>query len=154
MTEKKKTSFKIISGMKFYIPSDLAKILDLTEFTIRYYLRQKKLKGVRLGGRWYISEANLKSFLGGGRFFDQPDDVIMDQINQAIKLTFEANVEWLAHRVKELIITDLTKNITEKLIKVDQINVKSTEFESKEKTAERIRKTEKVKKDFVESKQL
>ncbi|MBA7570617.1 hypothetical protein ES708_12370 [subsurface metagenome] len=154
MTEKKKSSLKVISGMKFYIPSDLAKILDLTEFTIRYYLRQKKLKGVRLGGRWYISEANLKSFLGGGRFFDQPDDVIMDQINQAIKLTFEANVEWLAFKVKELIIKDLTANIIESLKKADQINVRSTEFESKEKTAERIRKTEKTKKEFEEAKQL
>ncbi|MBA7515703.1 hypothetical protein ES705_07746 [subsurface metagenome] len=121
MTEKKKSSLKVISGMRFYIPSDLAIILDLTEYTIRYYLRQKKLKGVRLGGRWYISEANLKAFLGGGRFFDQSDNVIMDQINQAIKLTFESNVKWLAHKVKELIIDDLTKNFRDNLKEISQI---------------------------------
>ncbi len=154
MTKKKKSSLKIISGMKFYIPSDIAKLLDLTEYSIRCYLRDKKLKGIKIGGRWYISEANFKAFLGGGRFFDQSDDVIVDQINQAIKLTFEANVEWLAHRVKELIIKDLTANIIEQIKKADQLNVRSTEFESKEKTAERIRKTKKVKKEFEEAKQL
>lgn len=122
MTEKKRTSLKVISGMKFYIPSDLAKILDLTEYTIRHYLRRKVLKGVRLGGRWYISEANLKAFLGGGRFFDQSDDVIMDQINQAIKLTFESNVPWLAKEVKKLIIEDLTKIMSERFKQIDENN--------------------------------
>ena len=120
MTEKR-NPLKIISGMKFYIPSDIARILDLTEYTVRYYLRQKKLKGVRLGGRWYISEANFKAFLGGGRFFDQSDDKIMDSINEAIKMTFEPNVKWLAFEVKKLIIDDLRKNFRENLEEVNQI---------------------------------
>ncbi|MBA7592584.1 hypothetical protein ES708_34772 [subsurface metagenome] len=120
MTEKK-NPLRVISGMKFYIPSDIARILDLTEYTVRYYLRQKKLKGVRLGGRWYISEANFKAFLGGGRFFDQSDDKIMDSINEAIKMTFESNVKWLAFEVKKLIIDDLRKNFRENLEEVNQI---------------------------------
>ncbi|MBA7592275.1 hypothetical protein ES708_34453 [subsurface metagenome] len=120
MTEKR-DPLRVISGMKFYIPSDLAKILDLKEHTIRHYLRQKKLKGVRLGGRWYISEANFKAFLGGGRFFDQSDDRIMDSINEAIKMTFEANVKWLALEVKKLIIDDLRKNFRENLEEVNRI---------------------------------
>ena len=121
MTEKKR-HLKVISGMKFYVPSDIAKLLDLTEYSIRCYLRDKKLKGIKIGGRWYISEANFKAFLGGGRFFDQSDDVIMDQINHAIKLTFEANVKWLAYEVKKLIIDDLTKIMTEKFKQIAENN--------------------------------
>jgi len=144
VTEKKKSSLKVISGMKFYIPSDLAKILDLTEYTIRYYLRRKTLKGVRLGGRWYISEANLKAFLGGGRFFDQSDDVIMDQINQAIKLTFESNVPWLAKEVKKLIIEDLTKIMSERFKQIDENNKQFSE-----RAGEHLkRRTEVAKKEF------
>jgi predicted transcriptional regulator len=120
MTEKR-NPLRVISGMKFYIPSDIARILDLTEYTVRYYLRQKKLKGVRLGGRWYISEANFKAFLGGGRFFDQSDDRIMDSINEAIKMTFESNVKWLAFEVKKLIIDDLIKNFRDNLEEINRI---------------------------------
>ena len=120
MTEKR-NPLRVISGMKFYIPSDIARILDLTEYTVRYYLRQKKLKGVRLGGRWYISEANFKAFLGGGRFFDQSDDKIMDSINEAIKMTFEANIKWLALEVKKLIIDDLIKNFRDNLEEINRI---------------------------------
>lgn len=143
MTEKKRR-LRVISGMKFYIVSDLAEILDLKEHTIRYYLRQKKLKGIRIGGRWYISEANFKAFLGGGRFFDQSDDVIMDQINHAIKLTFEANVKWLAYKVKELIIDDLTKIMSERFKQIDENN---KQFSGK--IAEHFRNREKgIKKEF------
>ncbi len=147
MTEKKKR-LRVISGMKFYIVRDLAKILDLTEYTIRYYLRQKKLKGVRLGGRWYISEANLKAFLGGGRFFDLPDDIIMDQINEAIKLTFKSNVEWLAYHVKKLIIKDLTEVMTEKFKIIDEHNKRLEKVLPKELMKRFQDRTDKAKKEF------
>jgi len=145
---------KIFQGQKYFIVEDLAKILDLTPLTVREYLKKGKIKAVKVGMRWYIAEKNLIAFLGGGRFFDQPDDKIMNDINQAIKLTFENNVEWLAYRVKEIITKDLTEVIQSNLKKIDQDNVRSTEFETEEKTAERIRKTEKVKKDFEVAKQM
>lgn len=145
---------KIINGIRFFVVEDLVKILGLTELTVRKYLQEGRIKSVKVGRRFYIAEKNLIAFLGGGRFFDQADDVIMDKINQAIKLTFESNVEWLAYRVKEIIIKDLTEVIQSNLKKVDQGNVKSTEFETEEKTAERIKKTEEVKKDFEVAKQM
>ncbi|MBA7657496.1 hypothetical protein ES703_65434 [subsurface metagenome] len=137
---------KIFQGKKYFIVEDLVKILSLTPLSVRTYLSSGKIKSIKVGMRYYVAEKDLIDFLDGGRF-TKPDE-FASQVNEAIRRTFEANVEWLAHRVKELIITDLTKNITEKLIKVDQINVRSTEFGSKEKTAERIRKTEVIKKDF------
>ncbi|MBA7588492.1 hypothetical protein ES708_30550 [subsurface metagenome] len=146
MAEKKRR-LKVISGMKFYIPSDIASILDLTEYSIRCYLRDKKLKGIKIGGRWYISEANFKAFLGGGRFFDQSDNVIMDQINHAIKLTFESNVKWMAYKVKELIIDDLTKNFRDNLKEISRI---AGVPEGVNKIIED--RTEKVRKEFAKVK--
>ncbi|MBA7522140.1 hypothetical protein ES705_14257 [subsurface metagenome] len=151
--EKMKPS-KIFQGQKYFVVEDLVKILNLTPLTVREYLKKGRIKAVKVGMRWYIAEKNLIAFLGGGRFFDQPDDIIMDKINEAIKLTFESNVPWLANKVKELIAKDLTEIMSERFKKIDQGNVRSTEFEPEEKTAERIRKTEKAKKDFQEAKQI
>lgn len=153
MTKSKKPS-KIMAGMKFYIVEDLSKILSLNKMVIRDYLRKKKIKATKIGRRWYVSDANLKAFLGGGRFFDQPDDLIMDQINQAIKLTFEANVKWLAFEVKKLIIKDFTEIITERFKKIDEINAE-LEKRLPKKIAEHFRdRTDKAKKEFEEAKSL
>ena len=151
--EKMKPS-KIFQGQKYFVVEDLVKILNLTPLTVREYLKKGRIKAVKVGMRYYIAEKNLIAFLGGGRFFDQPDDIIMDKINESIKLTFESNVPWLANKVKELIAKDLTEIMSERFKKIDQGNVRSTEFEPEEKTAERIRKTEKAKKDFQEAKQM
>ncbi|MBA7557642.1 hypothetical protein ES705_50406 [subsurface metagenome] len=45
----------------------------------------------------------------------------MDSINEAIKMTFESNVKWLAFEVKKLIIDDLRKNFRENLEEVNRI---------------------------------
>ncbi|MBA7522477.1 hypothetical protein ES705_14596 [subsurface metagenome] len=143
---------KIFQGKKYFIVEDLVKILNLTPLSVREYLKKGKIKAIKVGMRYYVAEKELIKFLNGGRF-TKPDE-FASQVNEAIRRTFEANVEWLAFRVKELIIADLTKNIIEQLKKANQINVRSTEFESEEKTAERIRETEKAKKDFEEAKKL
>lgn len=143
---------KVFQGKKYFIVEDLVKILDLSSLTVREYLKKGKIKAIKVGMRYYVAEQELIKFLNGGRF-TKPDE-FAKQVNEAIRRTFEANVEWLAYRVKELIIKDLTANIIEQLKKADQINVRSTEFETKEKTAERIKKTEKVKKDFEEVKHM
>ncbi len=143
---------KVFQGKKYFVVEDLVKILSLTPLSVRTYLSSGKIKSIKVGMRYYVAEKDLIDFLNGGRF-TKPDE-FASQVNEAIRRTFEANVEWLAFRVKELIIKDLTANIIEQLKKADQINVRSTEFEPKEKTAERIQKTEKVKKDFQEAKQI
>jgi len=141
---------KIIAGKKFFVVEDLVKILGLTELTVRKYLQEKKIKSVKVGRRFYIEQKNLEAYLGGGRFFDQADDIIMSKINQAIKLTFESNVEWLAYRVKEIIIKDLTEIIQGNIKKVDQKNTRMTEFHDGDSAVmkERFKKTQKIRKDF------
>ncbi|MBA7610602.1 hypothetical protein ES703_17814 [subsurface metagenome] len=112
---------RIFKGLKFYDVLNVAKILDITPGVVRQYLREKRIKAVKIGLKWWISEKSINAFLGGGSFWDQSNDKIMDSINQAIKSTFEENVPWLAHKVKELIIDDLTKNFRENLAEINQI---------------------------------
>lgn len=141
---------KIMRGMKFFNVPDLTEILGLTPLAVRDYLRKGKIKAVKIGKRWWVSDKNLMAFLGGGRFFDQPDDLIMDRINEAIKLTFESNVEWLAYHVKELIIDDLTKNINQNLKKIDENNDRLEKNKNipKEAVDHFRRRTEKIKKEL------
>ena len=54
-----------IKNMKFYRTEDLADMLPLREISIRKYLREGKIKGVKIGLFWYVSESNLNKFLQG-----------------------------------------------------------------------------------------
>jgi len=46
-----------------YSIKDLVKIFGTTSKTISGYFRTGKLKGKKFGGKWYVSEKNLKEFL-------------------------------------------------------------------------------------------
>lgn len=54
---------KQIGDIKMYSIHDLVKSLGLTERTIRGWFMTKKIKGVKLGKEWFISEDNLRRFL-------------------------------------------------------------------------------------------
>jgi len=54
-----------VKGMSFYKTEDLSKILGLGLLTVRKYLREGKIKAVKLGQRWYVSSKNLNKFLNG-----------------------------------------------------------------------------------------
>ena len=110
---------KVFQGKKYFIVEDLVKILSLTPLSVRTYLSSGKIKSIKVGMRYYVAEKDLIDFLDGGRF-TKPDE-FASQVNEAIRRTFEANVEWLAHRVKELIIDDLTKNFRDNLKEISQI---------------------------------
>ena len=141
---------KTIRGIKFYSVEDLSGILGITQYAIRTSLKKGKIKAIKVARRWWVSEKSLTAFLGGGRFFDQPDNLIMDRINEAIKLTFESNVKWLAYHVKELIIDDLKENINQNLKKIDENNKQLAENKNVPiEAVEHFRyRTEKVKKEL------
>jgi predicted transcriptional regulator len=135
---------RIFKGLKFYDVLNVAKILDITPGVVRQYLREKRIKAVKIGSKWWVSEKSINAFLGGGSFWDQSNDKIMDSINQAIKLTFESNVPWLAKEVKRLIIEDLTEIMAEKFKIIDE---KNKQFSGK--VGEHFkRRTEGAKKEF------
>ena len=55
-----------ILKQKFYYVEDLVKILKVSDFTIREYLKAGKLKGRKIAKRWLVSEEEFKNFLEKG----------------------------------------------------------------------------------------
>lgn len=76
---------KQIGDTKLYSITDLSTALDLTERTIRGWFYQGKLKGVKLGKEWYISEENLKRFLNA----EEGGEKVIKQKTVAVKKTKE-----------------------------------------------------------------
>lgn len=48
---------------KLLTPKDVAEILSLSPVTIKKWLWQGKLKGIKVGSVWRIRESDLKAFL-------------------------------------------------------------------------------------------
>jgi excisionase family DNA binding protein len=44
-------------------PEEVARRLHLNEQTIRRYLREGELRGIRMGSRWLIADTDLQRFL-------------------------------------------------------------------------------------------
>lgn len=51
-----------IKDMTLYSVPEVSEKLNVTTVTIRNYLRQGKLKGQKVMGRWFISEEDLVEF--------------------------------------------------------------------------------------------
>ncbi len=51
--------------IKLYTLEEVARILGVTHRTAWEYAKQKKIKAVKIGGRWKITESNLQKFLDG-----------------------------------------------------------------------------------------
>lgn len=56
---------KMIGGIKLYEVEDLVRMLKLSRITVQAYLRSGRMKGVKIGKRWHVTEKNLKDFLSG-----------------------------------------------------------------------------------------
>jgi len=54
-----------IRNQKFYLTEDLVDILPLRLPSIQNYIRAGKIRAVKIGLLWYVSEANLTLFLQG-----------------------------------------------------------------------------------------
>ena len=54
-----------IGDIKIYSIRELSEALDVTPLTLRNYINQGKLKGRKVGGRWYVSEDSLREFFNG-----------------------------------------------------------------------------------------
>jgi excisionase family DNA binding protein len=47
----------------YFTPQEVARRLHRNEQTIRRYLREGRLQGIRMGTRWLITDAHLQRFL-------------------------------------------------------------------------------------------
>jgi len=52
-----------IINTKLYSVEDLVELLNLSDRTVRAYLREGKIKARKIGLRWRVTEDNLKKFL-------------------------------------------------------------------------------------------
>ncbi len=54
-----------LSGLTLYTLTELESILGVTHRTLQSYIKDGRLKGVKIGGKWKVSEENLKRFING-----------------------------------------------------------------------------------------
>jgi excisionase family DNA binding protein len=55
----------IIGNVKVYTIEELSKVLDVNIRTLRTYIKNGKIKGVKMGRKVYIAEKFLEDFLLG-----------------------------------------------------------------------------------------
>lgn len=54
-----------IINKNLYSVEDLVEMLNLSDRSIRLYLREGKIKARKIGLRWFVTEKNLEEFLEG-----------------------------------------------------------------------------------------
>lgn len=57
---------KDLESIKLYTLPQVAKIIGVTDRTAWNYVKAGKIKAVKIGGKWKISEDNLREFINGG----------------------------------------------------------------------------------------
>lgn len=55
----------IVGNMNIYSTEDIAKLLNIHILTVRRYLKEGKIKGHKLGKRWYVTEEAIQDLLTG-----------------------------------------------------------------------------------------
>ena len=60
-----RTTDKNVSEIKLYTLEELTDMLNVTVYTLRNYVKSGKLKAAKIGGKWRVSEENLKKFVNG-----------------------------------------------------------------------------------------
>lgn len=50
---------------KMYTLPQLEELLTISNRTLLTYIKEGRLKAVKIGGKWLVSEDNLKKFLNG-----------------------------------------------------------------------------------------
>lgn len=56
---------KRLENIRLYTLTDLEPILGVTHRTLQTYIKEGRLRGVKVGGKWKVSEENLMRFLNG-----------------------------------------------------------------------------------------
>ena len=134
MKNKKVMPSKIMGKLRFFTVEDLTGILPLTKLGIRDYLRRGKIKAVKVGTRWFVSEKNLSDFLLCKTIRDLSDDKLVETVNKMVELLFN---EYVDTRLVPL-VKDVIRELKEKGQEVIP-----------EKIANRLKKTAEIGKNLV-----
>lgn len=63
--EEKKSRTADLEALKVYSLTELEPILGVTHRTLQSYIKDGRLKGVKIGGKWKVSGENLRKFING-----------------------------------------------------------------------------------------
>lgn len=64
-TARAELNAKKLESITLYTLTEIEPILGVTHRTLLSYIKDGKLKGVKVGGKWKVSEENLKKFING-----------------------------------------------------------------------------------------
>jgi len=134
MENKKIMPSKVMGKLRFFTVEDLTKILPLTKLGIRDYLRRGKIKAVKVGTRWFVSEKNLSDFLLCKTIRDLSDDRLVETVNKMVELLFNEYID--NHLVP--CIKDVIRELNEKGEKVIP-----------ERIADRLKRSATIRKNLV-----
>lgn len=56
---------KELKELKVYTLTEIEPILGVTHRTLLTYIKDGRLKGVKIGGKWKVSGENLRKFING-----------------------------------------------------------------------------------------
>jgi excisionase family DNA binding protein len=56
---------KELEELKVYTLTEIEPILGVTHRTLLTYIKDGRLKGVKIGGKWKVSGENLRKFING-----------------------------------------------------------------------------------------
>ena len=57
------TGVKLAAVTRLYSLTELEEVLGVTHRTLQSYIKAGRLKGVKIGGKWKVSEENLRAFV-------------------------------------------------------------------------------------------
>jgi len=71
-----------VAGLKLYNLDELSRILEVNKVTLRGYIEQGRLKAVKIGRSYRVTEENLREFLlkGGGRGLGKEEGIELKEI--------------------------------------------------------------------------
>lgn len=58
---------EVLAKYRIYSLTELEPILGVTHRTLLTYVKTKKLKAIKVGNAWKVSEDNLKAFINGAK---------------------------------------------------------------------------------------
>ena len=63
--EEKTNRTSELEELKVYSLTEIEPILGVTHRTLSTYIKDGRLKGVKIGGKWKVSGENLRKFING-----------------------------------------------------------------------------------------
>lgn len=61
----KESRLEVLGNIKLYTLTELEETLGVTHRTLQTYMISGRLKGVKIGGKWKVTEENLLRFIHG-----------------------------------------------------------------------------------------